>query len=168
MNSNIHFIIFNVYGPIKTKENLSTWMSIENQMKELKQLLMILCGDFNVILDIGEKNGGLKKINRNIQDLKDLVEDNGLVECATSNGTYTWTNKRRGFTRILERLDRFFISPCLLNDNFQIEALTLPISFSDHFPVNLEIKVNEGPIKTTFKFESMWWRDEILVDHLEK
>lgn len=68
-------------------------------------------GYFNAILANEEKLGGITKPQRSMMDILDFVDSNHLSNVVPSNGLFTWTNKRNDFSRILERLDRFFLGP---------------------------------------------------------
>lgn len=95
-------IPINVYEPIKTKEKALTWTHMKVYLVNNGMPSVIISGDFDVIRHLKEKNGGQKKINKCIEDFKNFVEDLKLVNCTTTNGVYTWTNRRSGFKNILE------------------------------------------------------------------
>eukprot|EP00253_Pinus_taeda_P010958 PITA_10958 len=59
-----------------------------------------------MIASIEEKQGGRCRINRDGSLLKDFIQNNWLIDLPTSNGLYTWTNKRVAPLQIASRLDR--------------------------------------------------------------
>lgn len=105
LNSNLVFEIHNVYGPIKMDEKKFLWDHLSNAIAKQK---VVIGGDFNVIMDLKEKMGGSRKILQNQKYFLKLFEENNLVDA--SNGIFTGNNRRKGFTNIAERLDRFFMS----------------------------------------------------------
>lgn len=66
--TNIHFPLFNVYGPIKPEEKLKVWIEITLQVNLLEVDKVIMVGDFNAILDIDDKEGGLRKSTKVMDD----------------------------------------------------------------------------------------------------
>lgn len=68
-------------------------------------------GDFNVILELSEKSGGIRNVSQPILGFRTFVVKCGLLDCPTKNGTFMWTNRRKDFTSIVEILDRFLIPP---------------------------------------------------------
>jgi len=64
----------------------------------------------------------------------------------------------------MERLDRFLLAGKWEDQASTIEAIILPLSGLDHFPVQLTILPRDLPKGSPFKFESMWLRDESLLE----
>lgn len=129
---------------------------------------LIIRGDFNVVLDMFEKYGGTRSESQVMIDFRRFVANSRLDDCQTSNGFFTWTNRWKDFTEILERLDRFLISPGWHDFCSIIEAHVLPISISDHFPVKLNLSRGSELPKSSFRFMNMWWHDDRLLRLLEK
>ena len=98
---------------------------------------ILLGGDFNTILNIEEKFGGLQQISQATKDFKYWIGRNNLTDILVNNGKYTWNNKRKDFSYIAEKLDRFFIKEVLSDFNFNIQSSILPILGSDHYPVRI-------------------------------
>lgn len=84
-------------------QEIGAWMQMQNGTQ------VILGGDFNATLDNSEKQGGSQTLSRVQLDFQAFVEEWGLREMQTKNGKYTFTNWRKGFTHIAEKLDRFFL-----------------------------------------------------------
>ena len=105
---NLQFILFNVYGPIQTPDKQKVWDDISAFMELYPVTNMIIGGDFNAILDIKEKIGGSMILTRNVVEFKEWVRVNKLIEIPTSNGVFTWNNRRKDFTYIAEKWDRLF------------------------------------------------------------
>lgn len=140
---------------------------------------MLVAGDFNALLDIDEKKGGLRMTNRVMQDFKEFVSNKNLFDVVLKNGCYTWTNRRakfasisdrlnRTFASISDRLDRTFVGPFWVESSFNLESRILPFSLSDHFPVQICLNDSQVKIKGNFKFLSMWWRDVNLIKKIKE
>ncbi|XP_057870796.2 uncharacterized protein LOC131077334 [Cryptomeria japonica] len=159
MRENLDFPSINVYGPSNTAEKTKLWNILTNKIKDLGRDRVVVARDFNTLLDLDEKKGGLRMTNKVMDDFREFVVRNHLVDVIAKNGQYTWTNRRVNFANISERLDRHFIGEYWMESSFQTEACILLVSLSDHFLV--ELKLSEGKPKglSSFKFLSMWWRD---------
>lgn len=105
-----------------------------------------------------------------MQDLNNLVTNFALKDCIPINGSFTWTNKRKGFTHIAERLDSFFANPNWISAFGIPNSTILPLSGFDHFALQIEVPlilvVRKG--KPSFKFQKMWFRDFFFLPLLQK
>lgn len=72
-----------------------------------------------------------------MEDFRDFVTLNHLFDVIPKNGRYTWYNRRENFARISERLDRFLVGPFWLDSTINLDSCILPLSLSNHFPVQL-------------------------------
>lgn len=132
--SDLQFPLFNVYGPTKTEEKLKVWTEISLQVNLLESDKVIIAGDFNAILDIDYKEGGLRKPTKVMDDFRDFISNCKLIDIIPKNGRFTWTNRRLNFSKIFERLDRFLVGEWWMNANFSLESNIIPQIGSDHFP----------------------------------
>ncbi|XP_057862758.2 uncharacterized protein LOC131071075 [Cryptomeria japonica] len=103
----LEFPLINVYGPIKTEEKAKVSQDLSLHIQILGNDRVVIAEDFNAILDLDEKNGGLRKSNRIMEDFRDFVNFNEVSDVVSNNGLYTWTNRRLNFSRISKRLDSF-------------------------------------------------------------
>eukprot|EP00253_Pinus_taeda_P023386 PITA_23386 len=87
---------------------------------------------------------------------KDFIQSNQLIDIQTSNGTYTWTNKRRGIHNIASRLDRFLISDNVIHLGGDFHASILPQGGSDHWPIMLQWTRPGKHCNRPFRFEAFW------------
>ncbi|GLJ08364.1 hypothetical protein SUGI_0087290 [Cryptomeria japonica] len=92
-------------------------------------------GDFNVILDLIEKNGGVRKITKDMLDFRNFMQRIEFIECKLTKGWFTWMNRRKGFSNIAERLDIFLIDNYWMKEEIHISLKVLPSSISEHYPV---------------------------------
>lgn len=63
-------------------------------------------GDFNVILNEEEKQGGLQFTSAEAQDFASCIASYTLIELKHKRGSFTWWNGRVGEECIFKRLDR--------------------------------------------------------------
>lgn len=70
----------------------------------------VMGGDFNDILNSGEKEGGLTRSLSNCCLLSDFLFLNDLSDMSFLGYPFTWSNRRKGMNLIKMRLDRFVVS----------------------------------------------------------
>ncbi|GLJ25223.1 hypothetical protein SUGI_0482560 [Cryptomeria japonica] len=165
--SNISYPLFNIYGPSKTEEKLKVWNEVFNQASQLDCRKVIAASDFNALLDIDEKVGGLQKPSKVMDDFQEFVSNCKLIDIIAKNGRFTWTNRRLNFASISERLDRFLVGEWWINGDYSLETEIVPQIKSDHLPLSLSIARENQNHKNYFKFLSMWWRDETFLVNLK-
>ena len=95
----MQLVIINVYGPTQTIDKLAVWNEINTFINSMPQETFIL-GDFNVVLRKEEKHGGNNPVFRAMEDFKNWIQKDSLIDITTKNGIYTWNNKRKGFCNI--------------------------------------------------------------------
>ncbi|XP_059068578.1 uncharacterized protein LOC131859072 [Cryptomeria japonica] len=61
---NVVFPLINVCGLIKTKEKVKVWKDISDKIDSTYKDRVIVAGDFNALLDLEEKKGGLLMYNK--------------------------------------------------------------------------------------------------------
>lgn len=104
--SNLQIVIVNVYGPSPSADKLAVWEEISAFINSMPQETIIIGGDFNVVLNKEEKQGGSNQVCKTMEDFKKYIQKDSLMDIKTKNGIYTWNNRRKGFCYIAERLDR--------------------------------------------------------------
>ncbi|XP_059068896.1 uncharacterized protein LOC131859315 [Cryptomeria japonica] len=115
----LNFPLINVYGLTKTLEKYEVWQPLTKKMLEIRNDKVVVVGDFNALLDLDEKKGGLRMSNKIMEDFRDFVMQNHLMDVVPKNGTFTWMNRRAKFAHISERLDRHLIGESWLESSFQ-------------------------------------------------
>ncbi|XP_074271345.1 uncharacterized protein LOC141595279 [Silene latifolia] len=66
----------------------------------------IVCGDFNSILNVGERIGGAVVTRAEMASMRDIVEYNQLQELKLNRAYYTWNNKHEASSKVYSKLDR--------------------------------------------------------------
>lgn len=85
-----------------------------------------------MIKSLLEKKGGTKTLNKDSLGFQTFMDSMKLVDIVSSNGLFTWNNKRGGESLVAPKLDRFIISEDLMLNNKEREASILPFGGSDH------------------------------------
>ncbi|GMI94763.1 hypothetical protein like AT1G43760 [Hibiscus trionum] len=118
-------------------------------------------GDFNVVRRPEEKLGAC--IHRKVMGEFDaFIEDSALVDLPLNGGSFTWSSRREDPSFC--RLDRFLVSPEILQNWPDVIQKLFLNKISDHSPIAIRrISWNNGP-KPFRWFES--WADETGYDQV--
>lgn len=81
------------------------------------------------------------------------------MDISTSNGIFTWSNKRKGAHQISSRLDRFLVSDNAIHLGGEFNAEIIPQGGSDHWPILLQWSRPGISSNRPFKFEAFWLTD---------
>lgn len=165
--SNLKFWLFNVYGPSRVLEKRTLWNFLVSLATPLQNVFLIFGGDFNTITSMDEKPGGIIPYKQVVSNFCSFIHSLNLVDCKPLNGSFTWTNMRRDFCQILERLNRFLVLDNWFNSGHDFVSSILPFSGSNHFPIQFNIFEDRAPRKLPFKFEPMWFRDQSFLPSLK-
>ena len=98
----------------------------------------ILGGGFNLVRNLDEKKGGIRQLNPISEYFNEVIDNLELVDARTTNGSFTWNNKKTGDRGITCRLDHFLVSKSIMMNGGELRALLLPLVGSDHCSIKLE------------------------------
>lgn len=108
VDEDIHVTV--VYEKCLIAERKDLWESIEN-------ISSTICGpwcvggDFNVIMDLGEKLGGRPhRAQRSFDFITTMDTCGDLVDIGYVSARYTWCNNRRPSKRIWKTVDRILVN----------------------------------------------------------
>ena len=102
-------------------------------------------------MNIDEKFGDIQQISQASMEFKKWIDLNNLFDIPINNGKYTWNNRRKDFSFITEKLDRFFFKWELSELGLDIQSSILPIARSNHYLVQIEFIEHTRPIRNPFK-----------------
>lgn len=102
-----------------------------------------------------EKKGGLHRLDQEHLAFKDFIQDHHLIDLETSNGTFTWNNRRGGSQQVACKLDIFLISESLMLTGMHMEATIVPAAGSDDWPICLSLDTLK-PKEKPFRSEKFW------------
>ena len=118
-----------------------------------------LCGDFNEIVDFGEKLGIHDRPQSQMRNFREALSDCGLSDLGNQGTKYTWCNMQNYLDIFFARLDRGVSTSewhLLLLDAY---VRNLPFAFSDHHAVMVDFEARaerSPPKKHLFRFEAAW------------
>eukprot|EP00253_Pinus_taeda_P022907 PITA_22907 len=162
------YMITKVYGPQSMEDKLQLVTTLEDLKKRYPSLPWILGGDFNMTKSLTEKKGGTRTLGRYFVAFQNFLTDMKLVDMETSNGIFTWNNKRGGSTQVASKLDRFIISEELLLMGSSLTVFILPFGGLDHWPIQLEASLCGKPRNISFRFENAWLTHSYFLTNIEK
>ena len=102
---NLKWRIIGFYGHPKTHRSYESWhllAFLHNQY----QLPWLFLGDFNEILSINEKIGGVTRPEQQMEGFRNVVNFCGFLDLGYQGVDFIWCNMQEGENRIQLRLDR--------------------------------------------------------------
>lgn len=152
------WILIAVYASLSGMIRKQLWLRIAL----LSRLKVPVCvaGDFNIICSNEEKKGGADfDVSWEIKDFRDFLCMCGLIDPKPSGPPFTWSSGLPNGDMVMERLDRFLISPDWLSDWPSLSTShLLKMAASDHCPILLTFARPFGLTPKPFRFEDFWLR----------
>lgn len=144
-----------IYGEPNRSFRRAFWVNVTNMLKQVSAPLLC-CGDFNDLLQIRDKSGGLQVKTRNTSNLRYFTNYWGLLDLGFNGPAYTWSNNQPSRFHIRERLDRAFSNAecTLLFPNAAVHHL--PRFSSDHSPILLTLCPKSVRRRRRFMFKNHW------------
>eukprot|EP00253_Pinus_taeda_P019282 PITA_19282 len=162
------YLITNVYGPQRPNDKLGLLDSLGELRDRHAKIPWIMGGDFNMIKSLTEKKGGTRTLSKDSIEFHNFLDNMKLVNKRTSNGLFTWNNKRGGGSQVASKLDRFLILEDLMLIGMDMKMRILPFGGSDHWPLQLEVQ-GIGTLKNRpFRFENIWLTHPDFISNIAK
>ncbi|KAL6194667.1 hypothetical protein ACLB2K_035748 [Fragaria x ananassa] len=117
------------YGNPETSNRWASWELLRRIAASVEGP-WITFGDFNELRDASEKKGGSDRIESQMQNFVEAIDDCGLQDVEVSGPLFTW---RRG--DLLERLDMSLINQEAVEMFPRIHELHIDVGASDHIPI---------------------------------
>ncbi|XP_057785782.1 uncharacterized protein LOC131003294 [Salvia miltiorrhiza] len=145
------------YYDFPDRQNRRDSWNLLRRLSGLNTLPWIIIGDFNDLLDPGDKRGRVDHPNWLMQGFRAAIMECELSDIPLSGYQFTWSRGLGTNHFVEERLDRGMAT----NNwkNLFPEAVLLPVSatISDHVPLLLKCKGSAHPRHTRrFHFENKW------------
>ncbi|KAG5595366.1 hypothetical protein H5410_036598 [Solanum commersonii] len=102
------------YAKCTSEDRLMLWEDIY-QMAETIDSPWLIGGNFNVVLNVNEKIGGLPVQEVNHDNFKTCIQSCDLLKMKFKCSPFTWWNGRVGNDCIFERLDKVFLNQHMRN-----------------------------------------------------
>ncbi|XP_026434559.1 uncharacterized protein LOC113332102 [Papaver somniferum] len=145
------------YGALNTLGIRNQWNYLKH-FNESDNRPWLLLGDFNFILNVSEKQGGIPENSLAFDFIKNSLLMLNMHDVFSFGNPFTWCNKRfkNPSELIFEKLDRGFI-----NDNWvsllpQTRVTNLGRVFSDHCPILLQCFHSTNKLAIPFKYFKCW------------
>ncbi|KAF7121272.1 hypothetical protein RHSIM_Rhsim13G0210000 [Rhododendron simsii] len=147
--------VIGVYASTEQLTRRELWRHIASKLGN-DQEPCVIAGDFNDILFNEEKSGGRDKEGWEMQDFRNFIDDNDLIDVGYVGYPFTWNNKRGGRDNIRMRLDRAVVNPRWRVDFPNGALLHLKPGGSDHCPILLRYGLTIERKIPRFIFDSRW------------
>ncbi|XP_026377774.1 uncharacterized protein LOC113272084 [Papaver somniferum] len=158
------WILSSIYGSTNKVNRKRTWEELR-AISDLGQAGHMVMGDLNTIGSRNEKAGGREPSASQLQELKDVMDQCGLIDLGANGPRYTWNNKRTGLANIKERLDCVLDNEewCKTYPNAQVFHLSY--FNSDHRVVLIDLEPKKKFKQRPFRIEAMWAHDNRFKDN---
>ncbi|XP_024195622.1 uncharacterized protein LOC112198734 [Rosa chinensis] len=126
--------LFGFYGYARTAEHDKSWQLLK-YLSDLDFLPWVVIGDFNEILNNGEKIDGPPKAERHMRGFREVLGYCELLDLGFQGSRETWWNSETHL-----RLDRAVCTPSWCDVFGYAKVIHLPHRKSDHVPILLHEK----------------------------
>nr|GMC66432.1 uncharacterized protein LOC109164037 [Ipomoea batatas] len=161
--TSIPYAFWTTFVYAKTKERLRTilWTELCSVSDRIPQdVPWAVVGDFNCLLNVDEKKGGLPYPHRKTTDFRECTSTCDLIDSSAYGSSYTWWNGRRKKSAIWMRLDRFLYTS-VWESKFRTSVHHLSRTSSDHCPLLITSQViSAQPIPKHFISLNVWTKHE--------
>ncbi|XP_026443907.1 uncharacterized protein LOC113344070 [Papaver somniferum] len=127
----------------------------------------LVVGDFNCVLRLEEKKGGIPNKEVYMIDFRNWISDNGLVEADAIGKKYTWSNCQKGRRRIVSKHDRALVNNAWHYKFANWRCKALPRICSDHSPLIGFDFHSSRPVRAPFRFQKMWQSHPSFLNMVE-
>lgn len=128
------------YGEPDCNQRYLSWDTLK-QLTLCSNLPWVCMVDFNDVLGMHEKVGGILQYNFLIQGFRDAVSATGLLDLYCDGFKFTWDNRQEGTEHVEAKLDRCMVSCSWKQCYNQAIATVLDISTLDHLPIFLQLRI---------------------------
>ncbi|XP_024196036.1 uncharacterized protein LOC112199223 [Rosa chinensis] len=156
-SSEVQWRFTGFYGHPETEQRHISW-DLLRSLAGNASIKWVVAGDFNEILDLGEKSGGRLRSLNQMNAFRQALLDCNMEDMGAAGGSFTWSD-----SNTKERLDRGVCSPGWWAEFGFSRIINLPLSRSDHVPLLLEVHkehVVNYRGRRRFRFEEMWCSHE--------
>ncbi|GJU68574.1 RNA-directed DNA polymerase, eukaryota, reverse transcriptase zinc-binding domain protein [Tanacetum coccineum] len=158
-----------VYASNSGVERRILWNELRNIKAITRGCPWLLMGDFNVTLNLEEHSAGGSKINGDMQDFRDCVNDIEVEDINSSGMFFTWIKSPlKPETSVLKKLDKVMISTEFIDKYGDAYASFLHFLIFDHSPVVLHIPNTLDKKKKSFRFSKFVAEKPEFLDVVKK
>ncbi|XP_057796787.1 uncharacterized protein LOC131012797 [Salvia miltiorrhiza] len=144
------------YGFPERRRRRDSW-NLLRRLSSLNSLPWCIMGDFNDLLDPGDKRGRIDHPNWLMQGFREAIIECGLSDIPLRGYQYTWSRGLGTSHFVEERLDRGMATSNWKNLFPEAVLLPITVAMSDHVPLLLNCRGAATPrITRRFRFENKW------------
>ena len=125
------------YGESVTTNRIRSW-NLLRHLHSQSNILWLVMGDFNEIVDQREKLGMLDRNEVQMQRFRSALTDCSLVDLGFSGWLFTWSNRRDGVAETWVRLDRGVCTQQWLDFFPNARIRHISVATSDHLGLVLD------------------------------
>ena len=156
--------IIGFYGQSEMHRRKESW----DQLKALNKKFHLpwLClGDFNEILSVDEKIGGVQRTQKQMKGFRSAVNTCGFKDLGFTGPRFTRCNMQEREDRVYLRLDRALATQNWIDNYREVRVHHIVDSTSDHFTLLISDSfAPQPPRKRRFHFEAMWTKKKKCRD----
>lgn len=130
--------ITGIYGFPEASQKYRTWALIR-RLRDESSLPWFIGGDFNEILNDGEKTGGCSRALRQMENFNKTLSECGLADLGFEGHQFTWSNGREHPHTVRCRLDRVCVNGEASAHYPTAYVTNLEQPGSDHLPILLRL-----------------------------
>ncbi|XP_021739498.1 uncharacterized protein LOC110705886 [Chenopodium quinoa] len=143
-----------VYGLNTTDEREVLWHQI-GEIKNDTHGPWILGGDFNNVLNTEDKIGSPVTFAE-IENFRQCVRQNLLIDFKAGGLFYTWNNKQQGSDRVCKKIDRILVNELWTENCREFRADFLPEGLMDHCPCIIRLFGCNWNFQKPFRIFNIW------------
>ena len=150
------------YGNPDHHRRMESWDLLRKLGNETL-LPWMICGDFNEIVDNGEKLGMRSRPQNQMRSFREALSDCRLEDLGYQGPKFTWCNMQSNEGVVFARLDRGVCTREWLQLFPSAKVRICPFVLSDHHAVIVDcLRTAPNPTqrKHQFRFEAMWIKRE--------
>lgn len=104
------WILSSIYASTNKVNRKRVWDEMAG-IDEIQNADWMVMGDLNTIASVNEKVGGRIPKASKMEELKNVMNQCGIIDLGAHGPRCTWNNKRTGMANIKKRLDKVLANP---------------------------------------------------------
>lgn len=133
-----HWRAMGFYGHLDTNKRYIFWQLLKSLNAECN-MPWVVFGDFNEIMYLYEKLGGVEREARQMEAFQDCMNKCGLVDLGFVGQKFTWCNGRDNDSKTKLRLDRMVANEEWLKHFSDARVFHTAMSISNHCLLKLKL-----------------------------
>ncbi|XP_042944707.1 uncharacterized protein LOC122278595 [Carya illinoinensis] len=164
------WLLTGYYGEPDGRKRSDSWKFF-TLLKPERNIGWGVIGDFNELVSQDEKVGGRQRLENQMKDFREALEDGGLYDMGWRGDKFTWSNKHADETFTKERLDRVVVNAKWKSSFRESWVEVLAARCSDHRPLlwcMYQTRNNGIRRRKVFRYEASWALEEECNEVLKR